>query len=280
VAASFNAELIKLRKRPATWVIGLIFVTATLLFGYLFNYLFLVNAPEGQQGLPPEARQGILNSLLPESFLSNVIGTFASFGSALALILGALAMGSEYGWDTFKVSLTQRPGRLGFLAGKLLSVGALLLVVTVAILAVGAGASYAIAVFEDAAVEWPSVLELLRGVGAGWLILATFAMMGVGLATLFRGTALAIGIGLVYLLVLENLFIGLTSQNETVAAIGKRLPAKNSLDLSQYFGQAPQGFGSAPGETVEPAIAVLTLGIYTVAFLALTVLLFKSRDVT
>lgn len=280
MASSFGAELMKLRKRPATWVIGLIFVIAALLFGYLLTYLFVVSAPEGGAGLPQQAREGILSFLLPESFLPNVIGTFASFGSALALILGALAMGSEYGWDTLKVSLTQRPGRLGFLAGKLLAVGVLLLLVTVVILAFGAVASYVIASLEDAAVEWPSPVEVLKGIGAGWLILAAFAAMGIALAALFRGTALAIGIGLVYLLVLENLFLGITSQNEAIASVGSRLPAKNSLDLSGSFGQAPSAFGGAPGESVEPSIAALTLGIYTVAFLALAVLLFKSRDVT
>ena len=280
MASSFGAELMKLRKRPATWVIGIIFVIATILFGYLFTYLFVVSAPAGNTGLPPQAREGILSFLLPESFLANVIGTFASFGSALALILGALAMGSEYGWDTFKVSLTQKPGRLGFLAGKLLAVGVLLLLVTVVILAVGAVASYTIALLEDAAVDWPSALEMLKGIGAGWLILATFAAMGIALATLFRGTALAIGIGLVYLLVLENLFLGLTAQNETIAKIGSRLPAKNSTDLSGIFGRTPQAFGGAPGNAVDTSTAVLTLVIYAVAFLALAVVLFKGRDVT
>jgi len=277
MTASFGAEVLKLGKRPATWVIGLIFIVTTLLFGYLFSYLFVVNAPGGG-GLPQEARDGVLEFLIPGSVLGNVLGTFASFGSALALVLGALAMGSEYGWDTFKVILTQRPGRLGFLAGKLLAAGAALLAITLVILAAGAAASYVIAVFEDAAVEWPSLWEIIKGVGAGWLILATFAALGVLLATLFRGTALAIGIGLVYLLVLESLFTGLTSQSETIADIASRLPAKNSLDLAGAFGQAPPGFGGAPGESVEPATAAITLGVYAVVFLALVVVLFKRRD--
>jgi ABC-type transport system involved in multi-copper enzyme maturation permease subunit len=281
VSSSFGAELLKLRKRPATWVIGIIFAAASLVFGYLLIYLVTTavsgaETPQGAQAPQP----GVPPFLLPEGFLTNVIGTFANFGSGLALIIGALAMGSEYGWDTFKVILTQRPGRLGFLTGKLLAVALALLAITVAIMILGAGASYGIAIIEDAAVDWPSPLEMLKGVGAGWLILATFAAMGMALATLFRGTALAIGIGLVYVLVLESIFVGLASQSETVASIGKRLPAKDATDLSNAFGQTPQALGEAQGNTVEPATAALTLGIYTVAFLALAVILFKSRDVT
>jgi ABC-type transport system involved in multi-copper enzyme maturation permease subunit len=280
VTSSFSAEILKLRKRPAAWVLGIIFAVLTVFFGYLSTYFFLVRSPDGA-GIPQQARDGALQFLLPESVLTNVIGIFAQFGGALALILGALAIGSEYGWDTFKVSLTQRPGRLSFFAGKLAAVGLVMLLLTIVILAIGAVTSYFIAVAETASVDWPSVGEVFKGIGAGWLTLGTFAAIGIFLATLFRGTALAIGIGLVYLLVLENLFLGLAGQNETVAAIGKRFPAKNAIDLSESFGQFPPGFGAgAPGETVEPAIAALTLGIYTVAFLVVAVILFKSRDVT
>ena len=276
---SFSAELLKLRKRPATWMIGIIFVALILLLGYLSDYLLVVNASE--EDISSGFRDMVLNAILPESFLPAVLGIFSSFGIALALIFGALAIGSEYGWDTFKVSLTQRPGRLGFLAGKLLSVGVLLLVVTVVTLVIGAVASYAVAISQDAAVEWPSVLDMLKGVGVGWLILATFAAMGVCLAALFRGTALAIGIGLVYLLALENLLLNLTSRNETIAAIGERLPATSAVDLSKYFGNVMQGFVGS-GEMVkasESSAAALTLGIYTVVFVVLTILFFKSRDV-
>lgn len=276
MAASFSAEVLKLRKRPATWFIGLIFAAVVVLFGYVFNYIFTVNAPE-ETAPPPEFVEGFRQYLLPESFLVNVLQGFSSFGGALALILGVLAVGSEYGWETFKVALTQRPGRLGFFAGKLLAVGALLLLLTVVILGVGALTSYAVAGLEDAPAEWPPAGDILRAVGAGWLILVTFAALGIALSTLVRGTALAIGLGLVYLLVLENVFLGLAGQNETVQTIGEALPAKNALDLAEGFGTVPEAFATG-GETVEPTQAALVLGAYAVVFLVLAVILFKRRD--
>lgn len=259
------------------WVIGAILAVAMLFLGYLSTYFFVVNAPEGAN-LPQAARDAVLQFLLPENVLSNVVGVFAQFGGALALVLGVLAVGSEYGWDTLKVGLTQRPSRLGFFVGKLLALGAALLALTLVLLALGAVTSYLIAAAENAAIDWPSAGEILKGIGAGWLILSAFASIGVFLATLFRGSGLAIGIGLVYLLVLENIFLGLASRSETVDAIGKRLPAKNAVDLSDSFGQLPPGFGGAPGGSVEPGTAALTLGVYAVVFLALSALLFKWRD--
>lgn len=279
MGGSFTAEFLKLRKRPATWVLALIFAFVLGLFGYLFNYLFIVNAPE-QGGAPQGFEEGMLQYLLPESVLVNVLGTgFAGFGGALVLILGALAVGSEYGWETFKVTLTQKPGRLGLFFGKLIAVAIVLAIFSVLILAVGAGISYAIASLEDAAVEWPATLEFLKGLGAGWLILVVFAAFGIFLATLFRSTALAIGLGLVYLLVLENLFLGLAPQSDTVETIGNALPAKNALDLANSFGNVPQGF-APPGEAVDATQAVLVLIAYAAGFVLLSALLFWRRDAT
>lgn len=49
------------------------------------------------------------------------------------------------------------------------------------------------------------------------------------------------------------------------------MPAKSVIDLPNYFGRIPEALGGAFGEVVEPTTAVLTLGIYTVVFVALTV---------
>lgn len=273
--ASFRAEALKLRGRPATWILALVLVLTVVLFGYFFTYIFVANAPRDS----PPAPAGFARFLLPESFLSNVLNNgIAGFGSALALILGAMSMGSEYGWETLKVALTQRPGRQGFFAGKLLGLGAVLLGLVLLAFAVGAASSAAVAALEGSPAEWPAVGEILQAVGAGWLILATFAAFGIFLATLFRGTALAIGLGLAYLLVLENLFLGLSAFNQTVENIGRAFPAKNSVDLAGSFGKAPAGLG-LPGQAVDGWQAALVLGAYTLGFLLLAVLLFRRRDV-
>ena len=53
-------------------------------------------------------------------------------------------------------------------------------------------------------VSWPGLFDLVRALGAGWLILAVWAMLGVLLGVLWRGTALAIGLGILYGLVIEG----------------------------------------------------------------------------
>ena len=119
MAASFLAEFLKLRKRPAAWVLMLVWATVVILFGYLFTYSFVSapapeDAPREQRAQQEAFSEELLPTLMPENLLENLFvnGTFA-IGGAIVLILGSLASGSEYGWGTLKTVLTQRPGRLG-----------------------------------------------------------------------------------------------------------------------------------------------------------------------
>src|SRR5919106_5695227 len=178
-----TAELLVLRRRAATWVLLGIWTFLGIFFAYVIPY-----------ALDPEGTPGGLRELLPESLAGTLISGFPFFGGVFALMLGVFAVGSEYGWDTLKILFTQRPGRLRVLAAKLAALGIVLVPFVLAAFAAGAVASYVIAQIEDAAVTWPSAWLLLRGIAAGWLVLAGWAAPGGLLGLLARGTSRAIGI--------------------------------------------------------------------------------------
>lgn len=278
--ASFGAEFLKLRKRPATWVLALVWFSLVVLFGYVLTYVFLVNAPE--EMAPPGAdSDSFLQALLPENLLSNVLAGFPSTGGGpITLILGALAVGSEYGWETFKTSLTQKPGRLRVFFGKMLALGALLVGFVLLAFAAGAASSIGIAFLEDGAVEWPPLTDILLAMGSGWLIVALWTSLGVFLATLFRSTALAIGLGLVYALLLEGIAGTLLASDERYDTIRSALLNENSYALiNQFESPLPPGFG-VPSSIVEPTQGAIVLGAYTLGFILLSALLFWRRDAT
>lgn len=277
--ASFRAELLKLRKRPAVWVLGIIWFALVVLFGYGLTYAIFVNPPEG--AVPPGTDPDeVLRVLYPKNVLSNVLSGFNSTGGGpIALILGALSAGSEYGWGTAKTVLTQRPGRLGAFFGKMLVLALIVLVFVLLAFAAGAASSYIIATVEDAAMNWPTIEDTLRAVGAGWLIMIVWTAVGVLLATLFRGTALAIGLGLVYALVLEGIAASLLAQNEDFDPVRKALLGENSNALVEYFGSIPDAFG-VPDPLVDADRAVITLAAYAIGLLLLAALVFRRRDVT
>lgn len=283
MGASFLAELHKTVRRPAAWVIGSILVVLVVLLGYVLPYALYAS----QQGnIPPQLAEQFLSSVYPENLTGTVLGLLGGggLGLALVLVLGALFSGSEYGWQTFKLTLTQKPGRLAFLSGKLLALGAMLAIFTLLTFAAGAIASYAITASQGGPMDWPGFGQIAEALGAGWLALTVFAGLGFLLATLFRGSSLAIGLGLVYVLVLETLFSGFASQSETVQSISKALPGSNANSLVSSFRGSQQvaqaGATTTGAASVDPTQATLVLAAYAVAFLALSAALFRQRDVT
>lgn len=294
MVASFAAELLKMRKRPAIWVLGLIWIAVIVLLAYTLTYVFLSNAPapSAPKNAPPEAKKQIeqqqkeaqkqqLELLYPKNLISNTISGFPNLGGPIALILGALAMGSEYGWTTLKTILSQRPGRLNIFFGKILALAVILVLLVVLGFAAGAACSYVIAGLDDAPLNWPSLGELARAAGAGALIFALWAAMGVFLAALLRSTALSIGIGLVYALAIEALIFSLPIQNQTFKDAREFFPGQNSTFLANSFvsQDLPQGF-RPPEPPVDAGQAALVIAAYTAAFVLLAALFLRRRDVT
>lgn len=288
MGASFLAELLKLRKRPATWVLALVWVAVVVLLGYFLIYLFVANPPPPPDDAPAEVRaqneainEAQLRAMYPENVVSNVIaGTPLGFGSAMILILGAMAAGSEYGWGTVKTALSQRPGRLGVLSGKLLALGVLLLAFVLLGLAAGAASSLVVAQLEGAPVSWPPAEDFLRGIGAGLLVFAVYGAVGFALATLFRGTALAIGLGLAWILVIETTISSLPFDNDAYENFRRATVGENVLAVTSSLGSPfPDEFGIPAPLVEEPTQAVLVLLAYTAVFLLLAAFFFRWRDV-
>jgi ABC-2 type transport system permease protein len=289
VGASFRAESLKLGRRPAVWVLGLIWLFLTVIVGYAVVYVFLVNAPSPPvpEDIPEREREQIqqqeqqfqedqLRSLLPENLVSSTTPGFATLGGAIALILGTLVVGGEYGWGTLKTIVTQRPNRPQVFGGKLLALWVILVLFVAAVFVGSAAASYVIAGLEGSSVGWPPIGDLARGFGAGVLILTLWAAFGTFLATLFRSTALSVGLGLVYVLVLETLVLSLPIRNEAFQDAREFFPGQNSTFLANSFAEGPF---APPDPPVEPGQAALVVAAYAIIFVIVAAVVFRRRDV-
>lgn len=279
---SFRAEALKALKRPAIWILAGVFLVLSQVFGYLLPYV-AYRGGAGGAGLggavPPEA---LLADLVPAGVVSNLLGGFPLFGGAIALIIGALVAGSEYGWGTLKTALTQGPRRLSVFGGKLATVGIAVLVLALATFGAGAAWSGVIASVESQPMNWPSMADVARGVASGWLILATWSLFGVLLGILLRGTSLAIGLGLVWVLVIENLVRGVAPLLSLVESAQKWLPGVNAGSLVAALGAATVGeAGGTPGVTaaVSGPQAVLVLIAYAVALAVAAGFVLRRQDV-
>jgi ABC-2 type transport system permease protein len=274
VSGGFRAELLIVRKRTSTWILLGIWVVLALVFAYAVPYVTYLN------GSSPES----LDDVLPHNLVESLLSGFPFFGGVLALMLGVLGFGSEYGWGTLKTLLTQRPGRLHVLGAKLLALAVAVLAFVLVVFALGAAASLAIALREGADVDWPSAWLLVRGVAGGWLILVVWAALGALLGVLFRGTALATGVGILYALVVEGLLIALATQVSALDRLVELFVRASGYSLVVALGVRPddvgdRGPGSFSGPFLDGGPSVVVLGAYLAVFVVAAAWLLRRRDV-
>ena len=238
-----TAELLMIRKRASTWILLAIWTALALTFAYVVPYIQYTN----------DSGRRSLAELLPEGLVGTLLAGFPFFGGVLALMLGVLTVGSEYGWGTLKTLFTQGPGRLRVFAAKLIAVAAVLLVFVLVVYVLAAVASWAIALNEGAEVAWPSAWLLIRGIAGGWLIFAVWAALGILLAVVTRGTALATGIGILYALVVEGLLSALAREVSLLDGLVEFFVRANGYSLVAVLGVSADDVSDAgPGSFSGP----------------------------
>jgi ABC-2 type transport system permease protein len=279
---SYRAELSKLVRWPAVWVLAAALLVLSQVFGYLIPYAAYRSGGGGGFAAAGESTAQLLADVLPGRLVPNTLGGFPVFAGALALILGGIATGSEYGWRTLKTIVTQRPRRLTVLGGKLLATTTIVFALVLAVFALSALWSWVIAMTEGRPANWPSAVELSQGVGAGWLILGMWSLVGALLGVLFRSTSLAVGLGLVWALAVENLVRGFAGVLDFLDTVQQGLPGTNAGSLVASLGATTiDQPGGTPGVTdaVSGPQAVLVLIAYVAAMTLVAMFALQRQDI-
>jgi ABC-type transport system involved in multi-copper enzyme maturation permease subunit len=275
--ASFRAEWLKFRTRPANWVLVLILVGTLLAFSYILTYLISTHPPQGfrtEGGLPPSVLKRIA---FPENLLSTVLSDISGLGVAIVLIMGALSAGNEYSWLTWQTILVQRPARLAVFLGKLLLLILVTLVLALAMFGAAALTSLVLVQIDGSTSSFASWANILKAIGAAWLVLATWTAFGLVLAVLFRGVAGSIGAGLVYVFVVEGLIAGLLRGVPGLKEVLRVLPGVNGGGIVAAFrGSVPQR--GVPAPLVSAGRGALTVAIYLLVFSVVAAFIVRRRD--
>jgi ABC-2 type transport system permease protein len=151
---------------------------------------------------------------------------------------------------------------------------------TIAFYAVAALASLGIALGDGVAITWPAAIDILKALGATWLIFESWSLFGMALAFLFRQSAMAIGIGLAYVLAIEGILFRLLGGFDAgwVTTVEKFFLGQNASALIKSFGQPfPSPGAAAP--IVTAGVAVLVLAVYALVFAGASSLIVRTRDV-
>lgn len=276
----FVGELYKTVRRPAVWVCVLVLLAIAVTIGYALPWL-AETFTKNVQGLPQGTTLADFKvTLYPQNFVLNTLGN--PLGGVFALIVGVLIQGSEYGWGTVKMLYTQRAGRLAMLLGKIATLIVVVVVMVIALFAADALSSVAAALLDGKTVEFPPTTQIVKGVGAEVMIYGLWAGIGFVLATAFRQTAMAIGLGLAYTLVVEGLIFGFGgSLLSWLKNVQQWFPIANTGYLSDSFGSARiRGIAATPAPYADATHAIVVLTIYLVAFVVISAVLVRRRDVT
>jgi ABC-2 type transport system permease protein len=283
---AFSGELFKTVRRPAVWVcvIGLFAVAFTI--GYLIPWVIFTytHVPAGSSSLPKGTTLADFKvTLYPQNFVRQTLQQWSVLGGVFALILGVLSQGSEYGWGTIKTLFTQRDGRVTMLMGKVGAIAVVVLVLVIGLFAVDAVASVIAAGLDGKSLQFPDAGEIVKGIAAMFLIYGFWSLFGFWLATLFRQSAMAIGLGLAYALVIEGIIFGVVGSlaGDWVKSIQQWFPLANTGYLVDSFGAARiRGIQSQVTPYADATHAIAVLVFYLVAFVAISSMLLRRRDVT
>jgi ABC-type transport system involved in multi-copper enzyme maturation permease subunit len=268
--ATIRAEWRKNRFRPA-FLVGTGLIGAMTVLAYGVNW-YLAHHP-GSSDHPVS-----ILTLYPDQFVNNVIGAGFPLGAAMAIVIGAIYSGSEFGWGTLKTMFTQSPGRLTVWAGRVVVFAAWMLIVTLVLFVLGAISSVVVAFFEGHAVTWPAAIDVAKGICAIWLIFVVNGALGMALGVLIKQSAAALGLGLVYLLTVEVLVVRFIDALNGGAFkwIGNLFVDQNAAALLQSFVPVPVG-KSLP---ISAEQAVIVMAAYLVGLVVVAAGFLRLRDVT
>jgi ABC-type transport system involved in multi-copper enzyme maturation permease subunit len=271
-----RAELRRLLRWPATWVLGGVWIALNILFTYVFDW---ISYRTGETTGPAEA--GVrLDTLLPGAIPDVLAQGMPMFGGAIVMILGALAVGSGYGWGTWKTVYTQGPSRAASFGGTLTALLVLVAGLVLATVGLDFAMSSVVAAVEGGSAALPGFGGLATSYGGAVLILAMWTAGGVLLGVLARGPALAVGLGLVWSLVVENLLRGVANALPSIEGITNRMPGSSAGSVAGALGATDVADGGAPGVLhVLSGVAATgwTVG-YLVVCVAVALALVTRRD--
>jgi ABC-type transport system involved in multi-copper enzyme maturation permease subunit len=277
---SARAELRRLVRWPAVWVILGAWWVTPLTFGYLFPY---VSYRSGETGFSTQGTDTgqLLLDVLPAHMPSILVEGMPLFGSALMMVLGALVAGNGYGWGTWKTVFTQGRSRTVVASGSIAAVIVLVGLGVLVTVALDLSAALAIGTAESADMAAPASGQLLRSIGGGFAVMTMWALAGYALGTLTRSPALSVGLGLVWTLVVENLLREVGGTLAAVDTLTHVLPGTAAGSLVGSLVKASAAGDYTPGvlTTVDGGQALGTIAVYLVLLFGFSIGLARRRDV-
>jgi ABC-type transport system involved in multi-copper enzyme maturation permease subunit len=202
-----RADIIRLRGRWDAWAF-LVAVPVLAALGFLEGYVNVRNNfgwADPSQPMPPEIVAAMAFQRATYAFPHSLLLVLGSTPWVLfaAFFLVSTTIGLEFGWGTLRTSLVVSPDRARLLASRALAVGAIGVVLLVALLVLGVALPQVLPLTGETPPPSPDVAPVVvaGAVAAALVSLAFWVALAALLAVVSRGPSLPFLLVLVYFLV-------------------------------------------------------------------------------
>jgi len=205
-------------------------------------------------------------SLDDPGLLAGIVGDSLGVPEVLVVLLGVLAVTQEFRYGTATSTYLGEPRRTRVLVAKGLSLALSSVLITAATLAVSVTVGIAVIRFRDGDVT--ARAQFWQMVAAGFVVMAAYGVIGVAVGALVRNQiAAAVGV-LVWMLAVERIVLS------AFPAVGRWMPGGATYGLLQLGPTM-----NADGKLLSTSVGGLVLVGYTVAAVALALVVTPRRDV-
>lgn len=280
-----SAEMLKIRKRRATWIMFGVFLGFVAFMMVAIRPI--IAADEGRDSL----EFGLANEAMRFPMGFAVLVLFVSqMGRWILIVFAALVVGSEYGRGTVRQVMARGASRNRYLAAKLVAIMASALLAMLLTMVLGVG----FMILGDSLVDtWDPTLpagffgdlagDALRTFG----VLIVFALVAFCIAVLTRSAAGGLGLGLGYLFVeailvpLFGVFGGFWKDlaDFFLTSLASSVMAGNRLGVGRFFGEGMSGSGDGLAPGMDPTTAAMYLPLYAAVLLGVSIWVFNRRDI-
>ncbi|MDR2348213.1 MAG: ABC transporter permease [Bifidobacteriaceae bacterium] len=279
-AFPFRAAWSHLIRQRWLWLVLGAWLAQAVGFGVALNHAMLASLKAAGQLGAAEAAD-MRAQLLPGSLDTFAAGSLCFFGAAMALAIGAMALGGEYRSGTARLLYTQGPSRRAVAGAQLTAVAGMLGVMTALTYAVDYAGLALAAAIAGWPVEAPPLGATVVSVLASWLMALAYGLVGACLAVLTRGPLGALAAGLVWTLGAETVLIALANNVSWLNGPAHALLGAAASNLAVAQGAYPWWFNRF-SETVDTAGGWLAAGVlaaWAAASAAVAIAAVKHRDI-
>ncbi|MDR1427322.1 MAG: hypothetical protein LBJ08_06150 [Bifidobacteriaceae bacterium] len=249
-------------------------------FGVVLNAA-LYRSLSADQTVDPAMTEEMGNSLHPHSLDVFAAGAIPFYGAAMALAIGALAVGNEYRFGTVRLLYSQGPGRLAVLGAQLVAlVGLLGLMSLATYIADFAGLSVVSALWAWP-IGAPPLGSTLTSLAATWLTVTAYGLLGAALAVLTRGIVWALTGGLIWVVGAETALTAIAGAVPWLKGPAHGLLGAATSNLAVARGAYPWWPG-AMSTSVTPGegwAAALVLAVWAIAGTGVALAAIGRRDI-